>query len=422
MEKISERNRIFFLTALTVLLFVLLTIWGIFRLHHVYANQMIGFLGAWSETSEMPKTSVDQLLSGTFTDRNYKQGLMLLKEAGYQQSGLSLIYGQMDSVCLLWAFGAVGILAVLFAGLFFLYYKRKKFLNAAVEWVRNLEDSELEERVCASATLETRELVYVLREHRHLDEQERKCLEFEKRKTVSFVEDISHQLKTPLTIIRMQIERINYAQKFLQSGITKALTQVDKMVFLISMMMRVGMLNSGKSKMEIKRNKVWVLAEEIIQEFDTICQGKHVHLHSETSGEETFYYDDYWMKEAVENLIKNCIEYSEPEGIVSVKYHVGNNGLYIYVKDRGKGIEEQNIGHIFERYTSSYRQSDTSSGLGLAITKQVVESHFGEVDVRNNEDKGVTFKVYLPVMRGKDVYQEIKREECTEDDGNFAAG
>lgn len=191
---------------------------------------------------------------------------------------------------------------------------------------------------------------------------------------------------------------------------------------MISMMMRVGMLNSGKSKMEIKRNKVWVLAEEIIQEFDTICQGKHVHLHSETSGEETFYYDDYWMKEAVENLIKNCIEYSEPEGIVSVKYHVGNNGLYIYVKDRGKGIEEQNIGHIFERYTSSYRQSDTSSGLGLAITKQVVESHFGEVDVRNNEDKGVTFTVYLPVMRGKDVYQEIKREECTEDDGNFAAG
>lgn len=422
MKKISERNRIFFLNALTVLLFALLTIWGIFRLHHVYANQMISFLGAWFGASEIPKGSLDQLLSGTFTDRDYRQGILFLKGAGYRESGLSLIYEQMDSVCLLWALGTAGILAILFAGLFFQYYKRKKFLKAVVEWIRNLEDPELGRKVCASAALETRELVYALQEHRQLDERERKCLELEKRKTVSFVEDISHQLKTPLTIIRMQIERINYAQQFVQSGIGKALTQIDKMVFLVSMMMRVGMLNSGKSKMEIKRNKVWVLAEEIAQEFETICQGKRVLLHSEISGEETFYYDDYWMKEAVENLIKNCIEYSEPEGIVSVKYHVGNNGLYIYVKDRGKGIEEQNIGHIFERYTASYRQSDTSSGLGLAITKQVVEAHFGEVDVRNNEDKGVTFTIYLPVMRGKDVYREIKGEECTEEDGNFEAG
>ena len=88
--------------------------------------------------------------------------------------------------------------------------------------------------------------------------------------------------------------------------------------------------------------------------------------------------------------------------------------MYIYVIDCGMGIEEENISHVFERFTSSYRQKDNSSGLGLAITKKVAEAHFGEVYVKNNEDKGVTFTVFLPNMQGKGAYRVIESKEQTE--------
>ncbi|HIU76374.1 MAG TPA: HAMP domain-containing histidine kinase [Candidatus Pelethocola excrementipullorum] len=408
MEKTSERNRIFILSAIVTILLIIFTIVGSLQLRSTYTDQMIGMLGILSQESEIPKEKLDTFLSGNVSDRDYKRGIELLDSTGYSQSGIPLIRNSIGQVSIINGLGVTLLLILIFSALTISYQNWMKFLKVTVDWIRHLDHTELEKNVINAASPETRELIYALQEHRRLDTRERQCLDLEKKKTIAFVEDISHQLKTPLTIMRMHIEKMNFIQEFSQSSLNKAMNQVDKMVLLISMMMKVGMLNSGKSKMEMRTHKVWELAQEISEEFESIYESKQVKLTSEVKGNSSFYYDDYWMKEAVENLVKNCLEYSEPEGMVTIVYHVGTSGLHIAVKDQGKGIEEQNLAHIFERFTSSFRQNDSSSGLGLSIAKQVVEAHFGKIGVDNNKEGGVTFSIYLPLLHGKEVYQDTK--------------
>lgn len=417
MKNTSERNRILILSAITIFLFITITIVGILRLRSNYSDQMIGLLGILSEDLDIPKEKIDTFLSGNVNVNSYNKGIAVLNDSGYGQSGISLIRTSIGQTCVVYGFGIIMVLLFILSSLNIYYQKWINFLKVTVNWVRHLDNPDFEKKVKQAVTPETRELILVLQEHRRLDIREKLCLELERKKTIGFVEDISHQLKTPLTIMRMHIEKMNYAKEFVQTSLDKAINQVDKMVLLISMMMKVGMLNSGKTKMEMGVHRVWGLAEEISQEFETIYEQKQVKLQSEVRGQTNFYYDDYWMKEAVENLVKNCIEYSEPEGTVTVIYQVGSSGFNISVRDQGKGIEEQNLEHIFERFTSSFRQNDSSSGLGLSIAKQVVEAHFGEIGVENNQDGGVTFSIYLPLMHGKEVYEKIKTEGGEYDDG-----
>lgn len=413
MQKVSGKNRIFGLAAAVIFATAVIILIGIFQVRNTYTSQIVNILGVVSDGEEFSRGKLNTVMSGSFNSGNFDRGLRLLEEYGYSKSGVSLMSMQIRHIWIFMgtALAAVGVLLIW--GLTLIYRSQQRFLGAMSDWVRDLDDKKLEARVRETSTAEDRELVCALQEHRRLDIRKQNCLDMEKKKTVAFVEDVSHQLKTPLTIMRMHIEKMNYAQEFSRSSLKKAMMQVDKMVLLISMMMKVGMLNSGKTKMEMHSHKVWIMAEEIAQEFETICELKQVRLRSEVKGQTGFYYDDYWMKEAVENIVKNSIEYSLPDSEIHIKYQVGTSGLNIFVKDHGRGIEEENLEHIFDRFTSSFRQNDSSSGLGLAITKQVIEAHFGKITVENNPDGGVTFSIYLPVLHGADVYEEGCMEEVS---------
>lgn len=404
MKKTSGRNRILILSVIASFLFIFTSVIGMLHLRSTYTNQIISLLGVVSDESEIPKEKIDIFLSGNISDQNYDQGLLILHNSGYGQSGVSFIYTSIGRTFLSYFLGIAVILLMIFSSIALYFRGWEKFLKATARWISNLNKIEYEQNVVRIAPSETRELIYALQEHKRQDLQEEERLEQERKKTIAFVEDISHQLKTPLTIMRMHMEKMNFAKEFIQISLDKAITQVDKMVLQISMMLKVGMLNCGKRKMEIGPHDIRELAEEISEEFEALYERKQVELHSQVKGSSTFYYDDYWMKEAVENLVKNCIEYSERGEAVGIIYQIGRFGLNIAVTDHGRGIEEENIEHIFDRFTSSYRQNDSSSGLGLAIAKQVTEAHFGKISVKNNREGGVTFSVYLPRLHGEGTY------------------
>lgn len=408
MKKTSGRNRILILSVIVSFLFIFTSVIGMLQLRSTYTNQIVSLLGVVSDGSEISKEKIDIFLSGDTSGQNYDQGLLILHNSGYGQSGISLIYTSVERTFLGCFLGMAVILSLILGRMVLDLHGWRKFLKATARWVSNLNEIEYEQNVIKIAPAETRELIYALQEHKQQDLQEKETLEQERKKTIAFVEDISHQLKTPLTIMRMHMEKMNFAKEFIQISLDKAITQVDKMVLQISMMLKVGMLNCGKRKMEIGAHDIRELAEEISEEFEAFYERKQVELHSLLRGNFTFYYDDYWLKEAVENLVKNCIEYSERGEVVTIVYQIGRFGLNIAVTDHGRGIEEENIEHIFERFTSSYRQNDSSSGLGLAIAKQVTEAHFGKISVKNNREGGVTFSIYLPRLHGEGAYLDTE--------------
>lgn len=412
MKKVSEKCRLFGIAGIVVSLLGVVIGFGIYQLKAAYASQVIHVLGmAAGHGQEVSKYHLDLIMQGYVEVDSYERGMRLLQENGYGGSAPELLGTQIS-----WVWAAIGgavlvSCCILLMGLTLFYKRQQRLRTALVRWCRHMENTDLEKQVEILMTRETREVIEALQEHRRMDERSRTCLEIERAKTLSFVEDISHQLKTPLTIMRMHIEKMSYSQKFSAEALKKAMVQVDKMVLLISMMMKVGMLNSGKTRMEIRKQDVSDLAEEICQEFEIICEMKDVEFETKLTGMREFWYDEYWMKEAIENVVKNCVEYSEPEGKICVYYQVGTSGMTVIVRDYGKGIEKQNIAHIFERFTCSFRQNDSSSGLGLAITKQVVEAHFGKITVENNEEKGVTFTIYIPIMKGRGVYDGQQEDE-----------
>lgn len=416
MKNASERNRILFLGILIFFYFLISTALESVLFHNVYTNQILRLLGSLSEVSELPKQQVDVLLSGELTEMDYIRGLKVLEDSGYKQSGQMLLDVRYDIISLT----CNAATALLFAALLFVigvqYQKRQHFWKMLVELLRNPDNQAVETAVRKGTTKENREFVCVLLERRRDWMREKECVEEERARTIAFVEDISHQLKTPLTSLRIHIERIDYKKAYLQESVTKILEQTTKMTDLISDMMQIGMLNAGKSQLEVKKHQIADLAAEIEHETESLCEEKHVTLNTTFSGWETFCYDHYWIKEALKNVVKNCIEYSKPEKAVDLVYQAGESGMLITVRDYGEGIQKEHPEEIFERFTSSFRKNSNSSGLGLAVTKQIMEAHFGKVTVQNNQDCGVTFSMYIPLLRGKELYRITKEEERTEDE------
>ena len=109
--------------------------------------------------------------------------------------------------------------------------------------------------------------------------------------------------------------------------------------------------------------------------------------------EDTICCDDKWQVEAITNLLKNAIEYSENSGKIEVNYIQNKLYTQIEIKDYGKGIESNDLPHIFERFYKGTNSSKDSVGIGLALAKKIIEKNNGSVFVESELGKGTTFIV-----------------------------
>lgn len=215
----------------------------------------------------------------------------------------------------------------------------------------------------------------------------RESLEINSKKQIQNLEDIAHQIKTPITSMFFDLEMIDKDEDN-KKEIERLELQLERLNSLADILLKLSSLDANVDKME----KNEVLISEIIDYALDILR-KSI---DEKSIKIIFDYEDseikvdyYWVSEALINIIKNALNREET---TKIKISTNKNPIYteIIIEDDGGGIKEENFKKIFERF---YKSPDSKGfGIGLAMAKSIVEANNGDISVKNGKD-GAIFKI-----------------------------
>lgn len=207
--------------------------------------------------------------------------------------------------------------------------------------------------------------------------------------------NISHQLKTPLTSIMIMLDTL------LEEDVPKSMRyefledmrmQTENINFLIMALLKLSSFDA--SVVKFKKEKVYLvrLISDAVKAVDTLAKAKNVKVNF-TGSDDAFIYADYkWEKEALSNIIKNAIEYSPENGVISISFIDIGYSVKIEISDEGPGIKDKDIKHIFDRfYKSNYKNNNF--GIGLSLAKEIINKDNGSIVALNNKDKGSTFVI-----------------------------
>lgn len=209
------------------------------------------------------------------------------------------------------------------------------------------------------------------------------------------VEDISHQLKTPLTSISIMLDNIkensNMDNKIRQKFIFEISRQIDWINWLVISMLKLSKLDADIVEFYPRVINVNLFINEIIKNLEIPIEIKNQKVVIEGTQETSFLGDFRWQKEAITNILKNCIEHNRDGGIIFIKHE--ENSLYtkISIKDEGEGISKEDLKHIFERFYKGKNSPENSVGIGLALAKSIIEKNNGIISCKSEVGEGTEF-------------------------------
>ena len=212
------------------------------------------------------------------------------------------------------------------------------------------------------------------------------------------ISDISHQLKTPLSSLIMLNDLIlqdkNMEEEVQRDFLEKTSIQLERMEWLIVNLLKIARIEAGA--ILFKKDKIKAI-EPIKIALSTLSMNideKEQNIKIMGNLESIFYGDKDWTAEAIINIIKNSIEHSEDGGIIEIFLEETPLFTNIIIKDYGEGIDKKDIPHIFERfYKVSSEIKPDSIGIGLNLSKLIVESQDGTISVKSEKGEGTEFIV-----------------------------
>lgn len=215
----------------------------------------------------------------------------------------------------------------------------------------------------------------------------------ETKKNTEFISDISHQLKTPLAGLRLYCE-MDYSDNPTEYT-KKELQLIERMENLIQRLLRLEKIKSDSYVMDFKVWEVRDIVREMMSEFYHLFPDKKYSI----VGSSELRCDKSWLSEAIGNVVKNASEHTPADGIVTVKIENSHHSTIIEINDNGGGMDEKDIPNLFTRFFSTGNPAPGSVGIGLAITKAIVEKHHGIINAENKND-GLSVIMCFPHIDG----------------------
>jgi PAS domain S-box-containing protein len=266
---------------------------------------------------------------------------------------------------------------------------------------RALETARLYERLRTyAAELEER----VNRRTRELAEANERLQELDRLKS-KFVSDVSHELRTPITNLSLYLDLLHRGKPEKRESYLAIINeQTARLGRLIEDILNLSRLELGQEKITFDACDINALVAQIIAAHQLRAEvaGLQLRFTPDASLPAAFVAANQ-LTLALSNLIANAINYTE-SGFVQVQthYQTNENELYIRVEDSGRGIDEEDMAHLFERFYRGHQISQSTipgTGLGLAIVREVVELHNGRIEVESQSGQGSTFHIWLPLHR-----------------------
>lgn len=219
-----------------------------------------------------------------------------------------------------------------------------------------------------------------------------------------FVSNVSHELKTPLTSMKVLADSItamgDAPAELYKEFMTDMSEEIDRENKIINDLLSLVKMDKTEAKPQIQSMAVNDLIEVIMKRLRPIAKKRNIELVFESYREVTAEIDEVKFTLAISNLVENAIKYNIDNGWVHVSLNADHKDMYIVVSDSGIGIPEDSINDIFERFyrvDKSHSREIGGTGLGLAITKNAILMHHGTVKVSSKVGEGTKFTVRVPL-------------------------
>ncbi|MFD0862208.1 ATP-binding protein [Sungkyunkwania multivorans] len=219
-----------------------------------------------------------------------------------------------------------------------------------------------------------------------------------------FLDTVAHELKTPITSIKAASEVLVEDDEMPEDLKNKFLTNIardsDRLVTLIHNILDLEKLSNGREELAIGNNQIEVTIEKAIRGVSQIASKKGVCVEFQNGQEINAQYDEDRMLQVLTNLLSNAIKFTEPEdGPIKVNAQKKKDKIQVSIEDNGKGIPKEDIKFVFDKFYQAKHQNikkPLGSGLGLSISKKIIESHKGKIWVDKKYKKGARFVFTIP--------------------------
>lgn len=207
--------------------------------------------------------------------------------------------------------------------------------------------------------------------------------------------DISHQIKTPITSILIMLDNIlsdeNIPEDIKKDFIKDIKREIINIKFLVESILKLSKIDSNSIKFIKKEVFIKDIINEAVKNVSMLSELKNIEII--VSGDDSIktICDLKWQVEAITNILKNCIEHSYENRKIYINYNQNNMYTELKIEDNGTGIDAKDLPHIFERFYKGKNSSSDSVGIGLALSKSIIESNNGYIQVDSKLNKGTTF-------------------------------
>ena len=225
-----------------------------------------------------------------------------------------------------------------------------------------------------------------------------------------FVSNVSHELKTPLTSMKVLADSLNGAEEvpleMYKEFMADIGDEIDRETKIINDLLSLVRMDKSGAALEVSAVNINELIEHVLKRLSPIAEKADVELVYESFRPVIAEIDEVKFTLAVTNLVENAIKYNNAGGWVHISLNSDHQYCYIKVEDNGLGIPEDSVEHIFDRFyraDKSHSREIGGTGLGLAITKNAIAMHRGDVKVHSELGQGSTFDVRIPLNYIKEV-------------------
>lgn len=253
----------------------------------------------------------------------------------------------------------------------------------------NLKIEENTEDELSNLTNELYKITIMLKEQAELSKKDKNVLQ-------RSLEDISHQIKTPLTSISIMLDNIKENPQMdlhtRQEFIYEISRQIEWINWLVISLLKLSKLDSNTVDFKHEEINAENLINNVIKNLAIPLDIKQQSVII-TGNNETFIGDYNWELEALTNIVKNCIEHTPENKKIYINCEKNNFNTKIVIRDEGNGIDREDIKHIFERFYKGKNSSENSIGIGLALAKKIIEKDNGMISCKSEIGIGTEFTI-----------------------------
>ncbi|GHU93373.1 hybrid sensor histidine kinase/response regulator [Bacteroidia bacterium] len=234
---------------------------------------------------------------------------------------------------------------------------------------------------------------------------------------LQFFTNITHEFLTPLTILSASVDELKMNEPQNKEHYNVMSTNINRLIRLLQQILEFRKAETGNLKLKVSNGDIAAFVKSGVDSFKPLMKKKKMHFSLITDPESIVgYFDRDKVDKILFNLLSNAAKYNKPGGFIQVNVSLetdDKNIVMMAVKDNGDGIQPQDVKGLFKRfYEGDYRRFNTiGTGIGLSLTKDLVNLHKGTIRVESEVGVGTTFFVQLPIHQA--AYSENEIDECT---------